>query len=132
MVAVLAGERSPVRALISDGVIRRDVAALGLFGLAEYGPWFAMLVFAYSPGGSTATGVVSFALLAPTALCAPFAGHLTDRFGATRTMFVGYGSQAVAMGATAVSLLSDAHAVVSYVLGAVTATLLVLTHPAQA
>ena len=113
-------------------VLRRDVAALGLFGLAEYGPWVAMLVYAYSQGGSAATGIVSFALLMPTALFAPLAGPLTDRFGASRTLFGAYCSQAVVMAATAVSLLSDAPPVVSYVLGALTAMLLVVTHSAHA
>jgi hypothetical protein len=121
-----------VRALAKSGVLRRDVAALGLFGLAEYGPWVAMLVYAYSQGGSAATGIVSFALLMPTALFAPFGGPLTDRFGASRTLFAAYCSQAVVMAATAVSLLSDAPPVVSYVLGALTAMLLVVTHSAHA
>lgn len=121
-----------MRALAADRVMRRDLVAFGLYGLAEYGPWVAMLVYAYSQGGSTATGVVSFALLVPTALCAPFAGPLTDRFGATRTLLGTYSSAAVAMGATAASLLWGAPPIVNYALGAVTAVLLVLTHPAHA
>jgi len=42
-----------------------------------------MLVFAYAQGGATTTGLVSLALLVPTALFAPFAGPLIDRFGAS-------------------------------------------------
>ncbi len=91
-----------------------------------------MLVYAYSRGGATATGVVSLALLIPTALFAPFAGPLIDRFGATRVLFGAYAAQTVAMGATAASLLSGAPSLVTYTLGALTAMLLVVTHPAHA
>ena len=105
---------------------------MGLYRLAEFGPWVAMLVYAYSHGGATETGVVSLALLVPTALFAPLAGPMIDRFGATRTLFGAYASQAVAMGATAAALLSGAPRVVTYVLGAATAMLLVVAHPAHA
>jgi len=91
-----------------------------------------MLVYAYSEGGATATGVVSLALLIPTAIVAPFAGPLIDRFGASRVLLGAYVAQAVAMSATAVSLLSGAPPVASYTLGALTAMALVMTHPAHA
>ena len=100
--------------------------------MAEFGPWVAMLVYAYSEGGATATGVVSLALLIPTAIAAPFAGPLIDRFGASRVLLGAYVAQFVAMGATAVSLLAGATPVLSYALGALTAMALVMTHPAHA
>ena len=112
--------------------MRREAAALGLYRLAEFGPWVAMLVYAYSEGGATATGVVSLVLLAPTAITAPFAGPLIDRYGASRVLVGAYVAQAVAMGATAASLLAGAPAPVSYALGALTAMCLVVTHPAHA
>ena len=83
-------------------------------------------------GGATATRVVSLALLVPTALVAPFAGPLIDRFGATRVLLGSYASQAVAMGATAAALLLEAPSLFVYALGAITAMLLVTTHPAHA
>jgi MFS family permease len=129
---VAAAQRSPLRALAANSVLRREAGALGLFRMAEFGPWVAMLVYAYSEGGATATGVVSLALLIPTAIVAPFAGPLIDRFGASRVLLGAYAAQAVAMGATAVSLLSGAPPVVSYALGALTAMALVVTHPAHA
>ncbi len=127
-----AAQPSPLRSLISSPDMRREAAALGLYRMAEFGPWVAMLVYAYSEGGATATGVVSLALLAPTALVAPFAGPLIDRFGASRVLVGAYVAQAVAMGATATSLLSGAPAPVSYAFGALTAMCLVVTHPAHA
>jgi hypothetical protein len=69
---------SPVRTLARDVVLLRAGAAIGLYRLAEFGPWVAMLVFAYGHGGATSTGVVSLALLVPTALAAPIAGPLID------------------------------------------------------
>jgi hypothetical protein len=75
---------------------------------------------------------VSLLLLVPTALCAPFGGPLIDRYGASRVLLRAYTAQAVAMGATAASLLASAPAPLTYALGAVTATVLTVTHPAHA
>jgi MFS family permease len=123
---------SPVRALAGDSLLRRAGAALALYRLAEFGPWVAILVFAYAHGGATSTGVVSLALLVPTALAAPLAGPMIDRYGAGRVLFGGYAAQALAMGATAASMLAGAPPLVCYVFGAATATLLTVTHPAHA
>ena len=123
---------SPIRALARNPVLGRVGAALALYRLAEFGPWIAMLVFAYGHGGATAAGVVSLGLLVPTALAAPVGGPLIDRFGAGRVLVGGYAAQALAMGATAASMLAGAPPLVCYVLGAATATLLTVTHPAHA
>lgn len=128
----MSGMRRSLPALAADTRLRREAGALALYRLAEFGPWVAMLVFAYSQGGTTATGLVSLSLLIPTALFAPFAGPLIDRFGASRVLLGGYMAQAIAMGCTAVSLLAEAPAVVCYALGAVTAMALAVTHPAHA
>jgi hypothetical protein len=131
-VAPSSVQPSPLRELAANGILRSEAAALGLYRLAEFGPWVAMLVYAYSRGGATATGVVSLALLAPTALFAPLAGPLIDRFGATLVLLGAYASQALTMGATAAAMISGAPALATYVLGALTAMLLVVTHPAHA
>jgi MFS family permease len=128
----LGAQPSPIGALAANSVLRREAGALALYRLAEFGPWVAMLVYAYSRGGATATGVVSLALLIPTALFAPLAGPLIDRFGASRVLVGAYSGQSVMMAATAVSLLSGAPPLANYTLGALTAMLLVVTHPAHA
>ena len=128
----MSGMRRSLPALAADARLRREAGALALYRLAEFGPWVAMLVFAYSQGGTTATGLVSLSLLIPTALFAPFAGPLIDRYGASRVLLGAYVAQGLAMGCTAVSLLVGAPAVVSYALGAVTAMALAVTHPAHA
>jgi MFS family permease len=129
---VMKAAGSPVRTLARDVVLLRAGAAIGLYRLAEFGPWVAMLVFAYGHGGATSTGVVSLALLVPTALAAPIAGPLIDRYGASRVLLGGYAAQALAMAATAVAMLAGAPALACYLFGAVTATLLTVTHPAHA
>jgi MFS family permease len=113
-------------------VLRRAAGAIGLFELAYYGPWVAMLVFAYAHGGATTAGVVALAQLAPAALLAPVAGPLMDRYGAGRMLYGGYVAQTVALGATAGSLLAGAPTLVTYAFGAVVATVLTVTHPAHA
>ena len=130
--AVATAQVSPLRALAANPVLRREASALGFYRLAEFGPWVAMLVYAYSEGGATATGVVSLAILIPTALFAPFAGPAIDRFGATRVLVGAYAAQSGAMGATAVSLLAGGPPLLTYALGALTAMMLVVTHPAHA
>src|SRR5262245_7564906 len=121
-----------LRSLARDGALRRAALALALYRLAEFGPWVAILVYAYEQGGATAVGLVSFGILIPTALLAPFAGPLIDRFGATRVLVGAYGAQALAMAATAAALLTAAPSGVVYVRAAVTAMVLTFTHPAYA
>ena len=121
-----------VRELARDRATRRAVTALGVYRLAEFGPWVAILVYAFRHGGATATGLVSFGILVPTALFAPVAGPLIDRLGATRVLGAAYASQSLAMGAAAVALLTDAPSAVVYSLAALTAMLLTVTHPAHA
>jgi Cyclic nucleotide-binding domain len=129
--AQTAGE-SPVRALVRDPVLARVGAALALYRLAEFGPWIAILVFAYGHGGATATGIVSLGLLVPTALAAPLGGPVIDRYGAGHVLVAAYAAQALAMGSTAAVMLAGAPPLVCYLLGAATATLLTVTHPAHA
>jgi MFS family permease len=128
----MAAGRSPLLALAADGRLRREALALALFRLAEFGPWVAMLVYAYAQGGATATGLVSLGLLVPTALSAPFGGPLIDRFGASRVLLAAYVTQALVMGATAAALLAGAPSLLVYALGALTAMALTVTHPAHA
>jgi MFS family permease len=118
--------------LAHDRASRRAIVALGLYRLAEFGPWVAILVYAFDHGGATATGLVSLGILVPTALFAPVAGPLVDRFGATRVLTAAYGSQALAMALTAAALSAGAPPWLVYVLAALTAMLLTVTHPAHA
>jgi MFS family permease len=121
-----------VRELGRDRATRRAVTALAAYRLAEFGPCVAILVYAFRQGGATATGLASFGILVPTALFAPCAGPLIDRFGATRVLGAAYVSQAVAMAAAATALLTDAPSPLVYSLAALAAIVLTVTHPAHA
>jgi len=118
--------------LARDRALRRALSALALYRLAEFGPWVAILVYAYGRGGATAAGLVSLGILVPTALFAPVAGPLIDRFGAGVVLVSAYASQAVAMAATAAALLSGSPSALVYGLATLTAILLTVTHPAHA
>ena len=121
-----------MRELTRDRATRRAVTALGLYRLAEFGPWVAILVYAFRHGGATATGLVSFGILVPTALFAPVAGPFIDRYGATRILCAAYVAQTLAMAATAAVLLLGAPPPLVYSPAALTAMLLTVTHPAHA
>lgn len=98
----MAGRAFLPLTMARDRTLLRAAAVLALYRLAEFGPWVAMLVFAYRHGGATAPGLVSLGLLVPTALFAPVAGPLIDRYGASRVLLGAHAAQAVAMSATAV------------------------------
>ena len=72
------------------------------------------------------------ATLVPTALAAPLGGPVIDRYGAGRVLAAACAAQALAMGSTAASMLAGAPPLVCCTLGAATATLLTVTHPAHA
>ena len=128
----MSASQSPLRSLAANPLLRREAGALALFRLAEFGPWVAILVYAYDQGGATATGAVSLALLLPTAVFAPFAGPLIDRFGATKVLFSATVAQMVAAASTATALLLGAPSLLVYLLAALTAMALTVTHPAHA
>ena len=69
---VAQGTGSPLPTIARDPVLRRAGTALALYRIAEFGPWVAMLVFAYENGGRPRPAW-SPSLLAPAALFAPFA-----------------------------------------------------------
>jgi len=132
----IVGSPTLMRSLLRDGLVDRlDVLVFPIVvgsGKRLFEEGIGELPLDLVDSRTFKTGVVSLALLIPTALAAPFAGPLIDHFGASRVLLGAYGAQAVAMGATAASLLSGAPPVVSYALGALTAMGLVMTHPAHA
>jgi MFS family permease len=118
--------------LARDRSLRRAVASYGFYRLAEYGPWLAILVYAYGHGGATATGLVSFGILIPTGLFAPLAGPLIDRYGASRVLVGAYAVQGLVMAATSVALLTGSPPALVYFFAALTAIALTFAHPAYA
>jgi hypothetical protein len=110
---------------------RLELAYIG-FATAEWATWISMLVFAYESGGPAAVGVVAMVQLAPSALLAPFAAFLGDRFLPERVIVAAYSGQALATAATGAALLVSAPIVVIYSLAALTTASITLTRPLQA
>ena len=110
---------------------RVQFAFLG-FNAAEWGVWIAMLVYAYSRGGATTAGLVALAQLIPAMLFAPLAASLADSRRPTKVLTGAYAAQALAMGATAVVLLSHGPALAAYAFAALAAVAVTATRPAQA
>jgi len=105
----------PLRAL--HGVVGNRPLALAelaflTFNTAEAAAWVAILVYAFSRGGTSAAGVVGLLLLLPGAVFAPIAAALGDRYRRERVLLLGYVAQAVTVGATAIAMFADLTALV--------------------
>jgi MFS family permease len=119
------------REVVRNPDLRRLEFAFMGFNAAEWSTWIAILVYAYSVGGASAVGVLSIVMLTPSALIAPIAAQLGDRWPRRRVMVLGYGFQAATMGATALALLLSLPPIPIYVLATLAAMSVTLTRPAQ-
>jgi Cyclic nucleotide-binding domain len=120
-----------VRTVAGNPGLRRVELAFVGFSVAEWATWVSILAFAYQVGGAAATGLVAVVQLVPAALVAPLASVAGDRVRRERVLLGGYLTQAVAMGATALALLTGAPVPLVYGLAALAATAITVTRPAQ-
>ena len=58
----------PLAKLARNPSLRRCGIGFAFFSTAEYGEWIAVLVYAYSKGGASASGLLAFAMLLPCVL----------------------------------------------------------------
>jgi MFS family permease len=112
--------------------LRRVELAFAGFAMAEYGVWTAILVYAYTRGGTTTAGLIAVLQLVPAAVVAPLAAAVTDRRGGAFALALGYALQAVAMGATGALILAGAPPAGVYAAAVVAASAVTLSRPAQA
>jgi hypothetical protein len=122
---------SVFRASSRDPVLRRVGVAYALFGVAEFGVWITLLVFAYGHGGPTASMLMILVQLVPCIAFSPFLGALADRRRPSRVLCVGYGLQTLSMGVVAVAIGLGAPVVV-FVLAPLTSLSFTVTRPPQA
>jgi MFS family permease len=112
--------------------IRRVQLAYAAFNSAELATWIAMLVYAYSRGGVSETGIVAAAMLVPAALLAPVAAAIGERYPPGQALHAGYVLQAVTCAAVAAAIFGNAAPFLVYPLLAGPAVAFTLTRPIQA
>ncbi len=123
---------SVFRAAFENPLLRRVGFAYALFGAAEFGVWITLLVVAYGHGGPSASMLMVLVQLIPCIALGPFLGALADRRRPSRVLCVGYGLQALSLGAVAVAIALGAPVVVVFVLAPLTSLSLTVTRPPQA
>jgi MFS family permease len=112
--------------------LRRVELAFAGFAMAEYAVWTAILVYAYTRGGTTTAGLIAVLQLLPAAVVAPLAAAVTDWRGGEFALALGYVLQAASMGVTGALILVGAAPAVVYAAAVVAASAVTLTRPAQA
>ncbi len=123
---------SVFRAAFENPVLRRVGFANARFGAAEFGVWITLLVFAYGHGGPSASMWMGLVQLIPGIALGPFLGALVDRRRPSRVLCVGYGLQALSLGAVAIAISLGAPAIVVFVLAPLTSLSFTVTRPPQA
>jgi MFS family permease len=126
-----AGRLAVFRTIARNRDLLRLEAAFAGFSMAEWGTWIAILVFAYQRGGTTEAGLVAVVQLVPSAVVAPFASSLGDRYRRDRFLTWAYSGQSVAMAATGGAMLLKAPGPVVIALAALAATSVTLARPGQ-
>jgi MFS family permease len=99
------------------------------------GDWayaIALGVFAYEAGGATAVGLVALLRFLPSAVVAPFAAVLADRYPRQRVMLAADAIRAAALAGAAAVALAGGPAPVVYALAALVAVVSTAFQPAQA
>ena len=112
-------------------LLRVQLAFL-LFNVVEAASWIAILVYAYGQGGATASGLVSFAQLAPAVAFAPMAATVVDRLPRTTALVLAYGVYCLATFAIAATLLAGLDPLAVYAAAVLSGLALTLGRPAHA
>jgi MFS family permease len=111
--------------------LRRIELAFATFSGGEWAWWIAMLVYAYSQGGVTESGIVATVLLIPAAVFPPAMSVLGERYALGSVLLAGYVAQALSCAAVAVALFADARPLIVYVLLLGPAVAFTVTRPTQ-
>jgi len=117
--------------LTQNRELRRVQAAFVTHSCGEYASWLAMLVYAYSQGGVTESGIVATVMLVPSAVLAPVLASLAQRLSLGTALAGAYVAQAVTNGAVAGALYVDAPKLVVYTLLVGPAVAFTMTRPIQ-
>jgi Na+/melibiose symporter-like transporter len=115
----------------NPGLRRLELAWVGSV-TGEWAYVVALAVFAYEAGGATAVGVVGVIRFLPSAVVAPFAAVLADRYPRQRVMLVADIVRAFALAGAGVVALADGPSGLVYAFAAVVAIVSTAFLPAQA
>jgi MFS family permease len=126
--------RESLRALAdvfgNPGLRRLELAWVGSV-TGEWAYVVALAVYAYEAGGATAVGLVGVIRFLPSAIVAPFAAVLADRYPRQRVMLVADVVRALALVGAGVVALADGPAGLVYAFAAVVAVVSTAFLPAQ-
>lgn len=121
-----------LREVFAEPNLRRlELAWTGSIG-GEFAYAVALAVYAYDSGGATAVGIAVIVRMLPSALAAPFATTLGDRFPRDRVMVTGHLVRGAASLATAAAIAVDAPIPIVYALATVVGIVSTAFWPAQA
>jgi len=111
--------------------LRRVELAYATFNCGEWASWIAMLVYAYSQGGVTESGIVATVLLVPAAVFSPVLAAVGERHEPGKMLLAGYLAQAVTCAVVAAALFGGAHPLIVYGLLLGPSLAFTMTRPTQ-
>jgi hypothetical protein len=94
--------------------LARLVLAYAVMIVAEFGQWFALLVYAYARGGASAAGLVAVLQLLPSMLLAPLISARLSRLGPGRLVVIAYLAATATLGCCGGAILAGAPVAVVY------------------
>lgn len=107
------------RRVLGNRRLRRLLGSFFLFGLAEWGTWVTILVWAYEARGPGFVGVVAAVQLVFAAVAAPGFSMLGDRMPRSRALALTYVGMAASLAATGAALLFEAHVIASLLVASI-------------
>jgi MFS family permease len=100
--------------------LRRLQSALGLLWVADWAYLVAFGIYAFKAGGSLGVGVAGLIRMFPSALVAPFASMMGDRYPRQRVLLAVVALWTLALAGSALAFFGDGPSALIYGLGAVT------------
>jgi MFS family permease len=100
--------------------LRRLQTALGLLWVADWAYLVALGIYAFKAGGSLGVGVAGLVRMFPSALVAPFASVMGDRYPRQRVLLAVVATWTLALAGSAMAFFADGPPGLIYGLGAVT------------
>ncbi len=118
-----------VRAVVRNPDLRRLQAAWALLWVADWAYLVALGIFAFKAGGSFGVGLAGLIRMFPSALVAPFASMMGDRYSRQRVFLGVVVMWSLALAASAVAFFGHGPTGLVYGLGAVTGLASTIARP---